>query len=272
MHATVIRRRGVTRQGLTLMELVVVMVVLVALATILVSRMAGVVTQAHTSTSATNISEISKAIQLYEAQHLGYPSGLDSLVTNLSSGTLASYIAGGGTDLTTVALDNGSSTGGAGTLGALRSAGIASVTPMVENPGPQTPAWSPTFFPYIAAALAAGVPAPVALTDGNVLAGLNGIAAAREFNAPSTAQYVLLGVGPYSKLSRVMQEAPVHFNDSPDGAPTLAYARYVVVFQVTDGAGQSLDRALLVGVVGIHDDQVAGLGDHMQEYFNTTKN
>lgn len=261
------------RRGMTLIELVVVMVILVAMAGILIPTLTGMSSRAHTSSGATNLGEIAKAIQTYEAQYIGYPNNFDSLVTDLSAATLSNTIVGrtSNPDLTTTQLSATS-----GTLAALQTSGITSVT-MMSNSGATTGpyAWSPTFYPYAAPLSPSSTPLQVALADGSTLAGITGVAAAREFGAPATASYILLGVGKYSSLSKVMLEAPMHFDDDPAGAPTRAYARYAAVFQITDGVGTApgaaLDRAKFVGVVGLHADQVAGMGDHLGEYWNLNK-
>src|SRR5262249_22663548 len=127
------------------------------------------------------------------------------------------------------------------------------------------------FFPYAAPSGTSTTPATTALSASSALVGLSGAAAAREFAAPATATYAMFGIGKYSTLSRVMLEAPVHFDDDPTAAPTLKYARYAAVFQLTDASGSALDSARLVGVLGIHSDQVSGIGDHLSEYWNTAK-
>jgi hypothetical protein len=143
---------------------------------------------------------------------------------------------------------------------------------MVEKSGGATTgtyAWSPTFFPYAAPTGTNSTPATTVLANNSKVVGLSGAAAAREFAAPVGATYAMFGIGRYSTLSRVILEAPVHFDDNPARSPQLSYARYAAVFQLTDGSGNALDSASLVGVVGIHDDQVSGIGDHLQEYWNT---
>ena len=65
------------RSGLTLMELVVVLVILVALAGILVPILPSMIERAHRSTQATNTSEVTKAIQLYQSLNGTYPDGYD---------------------------------------------------------------------------------------------------------------------------------------------------------------------------------------------------
>jgi prepilin-type N-terminal cleavage/methylation domain-containing protein len=255
-------------RGLTLIELVVVMVVLVALAGIVLPKITGMVTRAHTSSQATNMSEIAKALQTYEAEYSGYPNGLDSLA-NPTTGAIANYVAGNrGTttpfndtsEFVTVTLTSD-------TLAALNSAGIRTVTPISTTT--LTGDFSPTFYPY--GTVASVVPTPTTLSSSSVLAGMNSIAAAREFGTSSLSSYIVLGIGKYSSMQgTVMQDAPVHFDDDPLGSPTKAYARVGVVFQITDSSGEALDRARYVGSVGFHSDKMSGLGSHLQEYFETT--
>ena len=54
------------RRGLTLMELVVVMFILMALAAIMVPLFPSMVERAHRASQATNESEITKAVQMYQ--------------------------------------------------------------------------------------------------------------------------------------------------------------------------------------------------------------
>ena len=257
-------RRFLVRRGLTLIELVVVMVVLIALAGILIPKLTGMVTRAHTSSSATNIGEIAKAIQFYETVNAGYPDRLDSLVTNLTTGDQFTAMAPGTDDLVA-----GGVTLTADTVETLEHAGIRTVT-MMSDTGASSGnfAWSPTFYPY-ADPTPLTTPATATLATGNILVGLQGAAASREFATPATATYVMFGVGKYSRLSSVMMDAPVHFPEGPDQTPEKSYSRYLAVFQLTDAAGDALEKAVFVGVVALHDDHVSGLGAHMNEYWST---
>ena len=81
--------------GLTLLELVVVMGILTALAAILVPLMPNLLRRADKATDATQSSELAKAIQLCQATTYGYPDQFDALVD--SSGKLPSYLPGSGT-------------------------------------------------------------------------------------------------------------------------------------------------------------------------------
>ena len=84
LAARIMRRR---RRGLTLMELVVVMVILIALAGILLPLFPSMLTRAHTSSTATNISEANKAVQLYYNMYSAYPNNLDNIAAGITSST-----------------------------------------------------------------------------------------------------------------------------------------------------------------------------------------
>src|SRR4029079_11542554 len=71
----------VRRQGLTLMEMVVVLSILAALAAIMIPLFPNILRRAHKATDATQTSEVAKAVQLYQALYLSYPNDLDLLLT-----------------------------------------------------------------------------------------------------------------------------------------------------------------------------------------------
>src|SRR5687767_2231172 len=88
------------RRGLTLIELVVVMVILAAVAGIVLPLLPNMIARAHPTPCATNACEISKAIQTHEGLFLQYPDAFDSLTE--PSGAIAAYVPGNsGFDLTT---------------------------------------------------------------------------------------------------------------------------------------------------------------------------
>lgn len=253
------------RRGLTLVELVIVMAILAGLAGILVPMLAGSLTRAHTTSASTNIGEIAKSMQMYEATYLSYPNNFDSLISGTAYVT---YLKGSGSaDFVAPApLAVGYS--------ALTGAGITTILPMANS---GTGDFSPTFYPYGDDASVSLTSSPalatVAINASTNLPQITGAAAAREFGAPIDAKYVILGIGRFNSMQgKTMLEAPVHFAETADGAPNLAYARYGAVFQVTDAAGTSaLDRAKLIGIVGFHDDGIASLGEHLNEYWNANK-
>jgi len=249
------------RRGLTLLELVVVMVILAAIAGIVLPLLPSMVTRAHTSTGATNISEVAKAIQTHQATYLKYPSNFDSLITGTSVVTYLPGAASG--DLVVMNAT-------AAHVDALQDSGITTVAQMVESAGGD---WNPTFYPYgnskanspklptISTAIALNTP----------MATLSLAAKQRLGLLPDAdTVYVAFGLGGYTTMQgKTLQEAPVHFADQQNEGPNVAYGRYGVVFQLTNGA-TPLEKALFAQVVAFHDDGLVNLGDHLNEYHSAT--
>ena len=85
--------RQTGRSGLTLLELVVVMTILVALAGILIPLLPGLFTRSAIATNSTNVPEIGKAIGEYQQMYLQFPNNWDALTD--ASGNLIDYFANG---------------------------------------------------------------------------------------------------------------------------------------------------------------------------------
>lgn len=255
-------RTPAERRALTLIELVVVMAVLAAVAGIVLPLLPNMVTRAHTSTSATNLGEVGKAVQTHEAVYMSYPTNFDSLVT--TSGSLASYVPGSsGFDLQTL-------TPSAETVDSLQNSGLVSMLQMADS---GTGDFNPTFYPYGNDATIA--PTPTTISTSTPLAALTGTAAARMFALPVNGEYVVFGLGNRTTMQgRTLQEAPVHYPDHPGDSPENVYARYGLVFQTvttTTTGTAHLDRARMVGIVAFHDDGLEGLNGHLSEYWKTAK-
>jgi len=259
------------RRGLTLMELVIVMVVLIGLAGMVVPMLPSMVTRAHTSSHATNVGEIIKLVETFSALNNSYPDNLDNLVaTGGGSGALNPNLPGAGTAGVLTQPTAGWTTpcGGeviAGVLtapqiAALNAVGLTTVWPVDATTGGTQDLVNA---PYGAAAAGAAIGADTAV--------LSGTAAQRLYNEPtsSSATYAVFGFG--SKASIVghgVPEAPVHFSDEPGDLSnaSLTYARYGLVFRVTDTAGRTLNRAQFVGALAFHADEVSGAAAAVAEY------
>jgi len=81
-----------TRRGLTLIELVVVMTILIALAGLLIPMLPSLLTRAHTSTCSTNMGETCRRSRPTQQLYQGYPSDWDALTDGK---TVVNYLAGG---------------------------------------------------------------------------------------------------------------------------------------------------------------------------------
>ena len=202
--------------------------------------------------------EIDKVVEAYNMLNHGYPDNLDSLAgsangvyVNLPATTGGTASAGPcGGDLIGGTLTTAEVT-------ALNNAGIANVwSPDTTHDGTQQLLTSPYGGVTTGTALAAGPAAVLAGTTANP-------AMQTLYNEPATgsnAKYVVFGFG--SKASIVgngVPESPVHFADDPGdlGNPQLTYARYGLVFRVTNTAGRTLDSAQFVGAVAFHPDHVS---------------
>lgn len=230
------RRR--LRRGLTLLELVVVLTILVALAGIVVPMVSNLLPFSSSAAGATNAAEVERVVQMYLSRS---QSNTLDLLDNLAAtgGGLVSYLQ---TNSTATPPDIVPVTLAAPAVVSLNSLGIANVYQLIENPLPATPtvpAWNPTFYPY--AYSATGLPVAEALTAGTPVASLSSLAAAQKFGVPDSAvpgTYVVFGLGKYSTMSgvnggaRYLQEAPVAFNPNAGGGPDAVYCRFGLVFQV----------------------------------------
>lgn len=283
-----LHRNGTTgRRGLTLMELVVVMVILIALAGMLLPLFPNMLNRAHTTTSATSNVELSKTIMTYQGLYYAYPNRLDNLATG--SGSLFSMLPGSGSDQGAYATGAQTPAGvltqtgnlvaaqlTPGTLAALNSVGITNVAQVVESTGNTTGNWTPTFFPYAtvpssASSTTLGSSSYVATLGYQAIQNL-GLSWNGATGTGAFPTYVVLGVGDYSTMSgKTMDEAPVHFDDDPNYNPNKAYGRFGVLFQVTDVNGTALPQAIYAGAVSFHpvsDGGTVGTDAHVQEYFS----
>ncbi len=234
-------RKYKNRQGLTLLELVVVMVILVALAGILVPMLPGMLGRAHAVNHTANITEINKIWGLYTNVNGSYPDGLDSLI----SGTDLYDKVHSDEDLLAGQLEDGQAD-------ALIAAGITTVYSMSNTTD------NATMEPYGATTTA------VAIADDAYAAFLNGAAARRLFGVASTAalddaasEFVVFGVGQNCTAIGAnfgMQSAPIHFEDRGH-SPIEHYSRFGVVFNTAELP------ARFVGTVAFHEGHLSGLDD-----------
>jgi Tfp pilus assembly protein PilE len=255
-------RKRTNRKGLTLLELVVVMTILIALAGILVPLLPNLLNQAHTATGATNMPELNKLFELHNAMERGYPNYLD----NLTDGTgLYDRLPGGGAGLTTTALD-------ASSAASLNAAGITKVFNLTSGDVDDA-----TFECYGEGIVAPPLTSAVDVASGLTIAILDDTQLPKFKGTPGEV-YAVFGVGQATPLvGNMMQDAPVHFGDEPGSKPNEVYSRFAAVFRVgdwqdddpavdSDGDGNftndrdSIDPAAtarFVTTVGLHDGGIA---------------
>lgn len=236
-----------SRRAFTLIELIVVLTILVGLAGVLIPTLTNMVGRTSRSTTAINISEIAGAIQRFESIYLSYPDNFDSLVTNLTTGadlnTLSSVLTGVTEDVT---LD-------ANTLAALTNVGISTVGV------------------HAADDISFDLPTLASLTNTSIVKGLT---AAHQVTlgletTGAAGKYLVFGIGSQSELTgTIMVDAPVHFPRDAASNPDTIYARFLAVFQITDGT-DALGKAKFVGVLS---PEGHGLSAQLGGYFDITAN
>lgn len=221
------------RHGLTLMELIIVMAILIALAAILIPIMPGLFGRAERSSRATNSQEIYKTVQTYQAMYTRYPNDWDALTDGTT--TPLSYV--GGFTGTTPPLAITALT--APQTKALTGAGISRLQLMATTPS--TVSGDDTFSPYQSQTdRSAAVIDLTANTTPNVVtlttAGQFALNLSDNVSA-STGTYVVFGLGKRCSLVGVgTNEAPVNFFDDASKSPDTRYSRYGVIFQVSGPA------------------------------------
>jgi len=244
MRATQGQRRAA---GFTLIELVVVLMILAALAGLLVPNLNGFVERSHAATSATDIGEVTKNLELYRVKYLdkGYPSNLDSLVASDDSEYQGMNPALAAVLTPTAIVANQALS--------LTDAGIVEVARHLVGPVPA------------GTSATDGVTVlPLAVATGVNLQFLDDAVASIELGATTQDlakyRYVAFGVGHNNAaVGKTMLEAPIHFDTNPE----LFYSRYIVVFGVPRTPAVPGFKAELKGVIG---SDAEGLNAHIQEY------
>lgn len=265
------RQRIFRRSGFTLMELLMVLLILIALAGVLIPILTNMGTRAHSSSASTNIAEIAKAVQTHEAMYNERPDGFDSLIEDAGGsgvptaivGTEEAEVLGAGqlvfTDLSTAG-------GGARIADALNGAGVT-ITYLLDSD-----TLNETFEAYADEDGTAG-PDPI-LIDG---AGPSGFVATLDAIAIATLRletisltttegiqaYVAFGLGEFcTMVGKSIVEAPVHFPE--EGSPIDQYSRYLLIYAIP-----AEGPARFATVAAAHDEGLAGLNAHLSEYYET---
>lgn len=266
--------RNSTRHGLTLLELVVVLAILAALAGIVVPLLPNLMHRATVSTCTTNLGEIGKLVQTYQALNSSmYPDKLDNLVENGTS-NLATYVLNG-------SLASPSNTWfaadklGDDEVAALNQAGITQTANLVDQPTPVGD-WSPTFWPYGSSRAIAPNFTPLSTLQQVAVINATGM---NELTLPSDngERYVIFGLNAPCTLFRNLAEEPPYLNpDHPGEDPSTYYKCFGLVFLVSydnpvSAAGTKqtapLAAAKFVGPVGFDHDGPATTSAQLSSWY-----
>lgn len=244
------------RLGLTLIELVVVLTILVALGGIAAATLPNMLNRTHVATVATSLPTIDAAVRqniLLNSGQMG--NRFDALVTTGLSGSPAAFVNGSGAYATHSLAAND--------VAALNDLGIAELIPAddtVEN-----------------ATFQGHQNAPVALADGLNVCTLASTETTRilgevwNYTPAAGAQYIVLGLGEQCSLvganaDAFFAEAPLHAVDAHSERADNSYARVLLVVELAD-AGTADAEARYIGVGAPHPDGVQGVSTHLQEWY-----
>jgi prepilin-type N-terminal cleavage/methylation domain-containing protein len=249
------RTRKQAARGLTLIELVVVLAILVALVGLVLAFFPGLLGRASKSTSASSLQDVARAVQINFSTSLSYGSGYDSLLNVGGAALFTGLNAGSAGDLTRATLDGPDSA-------ALASLGITTIYHLTLNPGGAVDATFNVTATGTQIPVTASVPVAT-LTDTAVQAAVRG-----NYAVQGTPVYVVLGVNKAASIvggNSILQDAPVRAGANANENPTTSYQRYGLVFLI-DGVATRTARFL--GAVAFASTGLATAEGNLQEYYS----
>jgi len=227
--------------GMTLIELTVVLLVLIGLAGLMIPYVGGFVSKTHDATGSDSLAAVNGAVQRYDVQFLGQPSGYDSLMSSITATTGTVYNK----------LMNGD---GSGTLdaedyiqavnipaSALTGVGIDSLMLMDDTTADATFASTASSIAMPASGMIrllalntqAGVACSASAPMGCISSDAD-LSAILGHSADTNAKdYIIFGVGQDSTMvGKTISEAPVHFAKTGAMSAANKYNRILAVYEV----------------------------------------
>jgi prepilin-type N-terminal cleavage/methylation domain-containing protein len=209
-------RKAARQRGLTLIELIVVLTILVALGSLLVPVVRGALARSHVATCATSFPEVTKMLLTTEVVGTdygdGWTTGVDQTGTSVNNATTGTLTAD--------------------EVDALNELGIENVF----NHNTAEADYNVTFNAGLTGVTLDDTTDVIVLTDPQ--------AESIYLQAAGDEKYVWLGIDKsWTKLGDAAPEPPVHFGDAEGALPHQVYSRFGAIFQVADAAGDALDVA-----------------------------
>jgi hypothetical protein len=241
-------RQFCCRRGLSLLELLVVLTILIALGGIVVSTLPGMLKRTQVATAAANIPEIDATIRRNAVLSQGkIGDRFDSLISGGASidGSIPSYIGGNDAFITTNL--------SASDVEALREVGITELVPAISETENAT--------------FSSHDQLPVAISSDTRVCALSPDIAEtvlREdwnFEPAEDAKYLVFGLGEQCSMvgagpNAAFSETPVHFSDDRDHSPEEMYSRYLLIVELKSTIeSESIARyvgAAIPGRNGVH--------------------
>ena len=209
--------RKAGRRGLTLIELVVVLTILVAMGGLLVPMIGSALTRTHVATCSATYPELTKMLS---QMHLTTFSYGDNWTTGVDT---AGDAVNGGLTAGTLEADE---------VTALAEIGIVNVWDHAA-PVDRTADYNITFEPELTSETLSDSTSVLVLDDTQ--------AAAIFLETAGDEKYVWFGIDTvWDGVGTVTPEPPVHFGDADNALPHQAYSRFGAIFQVADADGNAM--------------------------------
>ncbi len=245
------------RRGLTLIELVVVLTVLVALGGLAVATLPNMLNRTHVATVATSLPAVDSTLRqniLLNSGQIG--DTFDSLVDTDLTGSVVGFVNASGAYAEHTLAGND--------VAALADLGITELVPATDGVD------NATFEGHNNT--------PVALADGLNVCVLAATEVDRileevwNYTAQTDAEYVVVGLGERCSLvgageDAFFTEAPLHYVDAHSERADNSYARVMIVIELAD-AGTVDAEARYIGVGAPHPDGVQGVATHLREWYS----
>jgi len=230
------------RRGLTLIELVVVLAILVVLGGLLVQNLPGMLGRTHLAKCADTIWSLNSAWNQVYASNVRYPDIYDSLLATGGNALDTRLTTGLKTQLSTSTLTTAD-------IAALNTIGITRTVDLMPTSGAQNVTADCAPFGATARVLTNGGNVALLNVAAHQAAG-NALQLKRHlvrqadgsmFDNSANVKYIVFGIGPNCTAvgsGRRIQETPIHFGATDVINPATTYQRYLTIFSlVTDGTG-----------------------------------
>jgi hypothetical protein len=253
-----INHRLVGRRGLSLLELLVVLTILIALGGIVVSTLPGMLRRTQVATAAANIPEIDATIRRAAVLSQGrIGNRFDSLISGEASldGSIPAYV-GGAEFFESVGLSDAE-------INALREVGITELVPAIVETNNATFSSHDQYPVEIGAGtrvctLSADVAATILRQDWNL-------------EPVEGAKYIVFGLGEQCSMvgagvNAAFSDTPVHFSDDRDQSPDEMYSRYLLLIELKF-IDESESVARYVGAAIPGRDGIHSVSRELENYY-----
>ncbi len=241
-------RKESARRGLSLLELLVVLTILIALGGIVVSTLPGMLKRTQVATAASNIPEIDATIRrngMLSQGEIG--NRFDSLISGAASldGSIPGFVGGSeffeATNLSPAEVE------------ALRDVGVTELVPANSD------SENATFSSHEQLPIEIGTDSRVCMLSPDVA--LTTLREGWNFEPAEGAKYLVFGLGQQCSLvgageKAAFSEAPMHYSDDRAQTPKEMYSRYLILVELKSRSeSESVARyigAAIPGQNGIH--------------------